>query len=238
MANATPKSFEVRFAYQLLRYLGGNVSNSYLILAIIAWVRRESGQNYIGNNPLNIRYSRFASGYRFTSTNGRFAKFSSLQMAAKASAEFLKQRGYGYEAVVKRLREQMPSGLSKKKQEEWLVEQAIDFMWNIALSKWSATHYGLGRNPNKNMTREEMLAVNKLVPIWASMTGTKWSIPKDAEPQPKKPKPLPYPKQPRTLEHAVPKRPYLDPYEASKFYEARWAATPIAPGEPVAGEVW
>ena len=236
MAQRKPTSFELTFAYRLIRWLTGRTAtNSYLVLAIIAWVRRESGQTYLGNNPLNIRNSIYSIGRRQTRNgNGSFAIFKDLNMAAKASAYFLtSNRGYGYEAVVSRIRDSAPKGLTGKALEKWQIKQAHDFMYNIALSKWSSDHYGYGKNPNRNtMTIEELFNKNKLIPIWAGLTGTTWKVPAEAEePKPKPPKPPRYPKQPRQFVNNTTMRTYLDPYAASKWYESRWEPAPVAPGD-------
>lgn len=240
MANQkrAPKSFEVRFAYQLLRYLGGNVNNAYLILAIIAWVRAESGSRYIGNNPLNIRNSRYAIRYRQTGSNGHFAVFGSLSKAAKATAAFLKENAkFGkYSPFIQRIREQ--SKLTGDKLEAWHQEQARDALFNIALSKWSSTHYGYGKKLvkiGKTPTLEDHLRLNRLIPIFNAMRGTTWTIPADAI-TPFVPKPPPYPKMPRQFINAVPPRAYIDPYGASGWYASRWESTPVAFGAPIETE--
>jgi hypothetical protein len=58
------KQFELRFAQLFLRALHANERNSYLILAVVAWLRSESGTNYIGNNPLNLRPGADDARYR------------------------------------------------------------------------------------------------------------------------------------------------------------------------------
>jgi hypothetical protein len=236
--NRAPKSFEIRFAYQLLRYLGGNVNNAYLILAIIAWVRAESGTRYIGNNPLNIRNSKYAIRYRKAGGNGHFAVFASLSSAAKATASFLKANAkFGkYSPFLNRIREQ--SNLKGDKLEVWNQEQARDALFNIALSKWSSTHYGYGkklRKIGKAPTLDDHLRLNRIIPIYNKMLGTTWTIPASVT-EPWNPKPLPYPQMPRQIVNAVPQRIYIDPYGASGWFNSRWEDTPVAFGAAIEPE--
>lgn len=236
MAQPKPKSFELRFAYRLLQALGGNTTNMYLILAIVAWVRRESGSRYIGNNPLNLRPGaddlKYRSDTRVSAGNGRFSVYANLTDAAKASANRLRSVGAwaGYGKIIKAAQRQMPSGLSKAERDAWLQKQARDFLYNVALSKWSSSHYGYGKKPDPNMTEEDLFNKNKIIGVWVGIVnewGSKITLPKDSPIQPDKP--VPVPKQPRTLAHVVPTRAYLLPYMAYQFYTSRREEPPVVP---------
>lgn len=244
MAVPKPKPFELRFAYRLLQALGGNTTNMYLILAIVAWVRSESGTRYIGNNPLNLRPGsddlRFRAGTRASAGNGRFSVYKNLTDAARATANRLKNIGSwaGYDKIIKAARWQMPDGLSKTEKDLWLQKQARDFLYNVAKSKWSSTHYGYGRKPDPNMSEADLFTKNRIIGVWVGIVngwGNKVQLPKDSPIQPKKP--VPVPKQPRTLAHMVPTRAYLLPYEAYSFYTQRREEPPVVP-EPSPMPEW
>jgi hypothetical protein len=237
-----PTSREVIFAQAMLRYLGADAKNPYLITAIIAWIRAESGQRYLGNNPLNIRNSKFANGFRQTKSNGKFATFKNLAIAGKASAYFLlHNKGHGYEAVIRELRKSV-SGTTKSYQ-----DQGIRFLNALAKSDWSSGHYGFAHKvtyftypngpngapvahtvlemyPQKTMTWNWMLQHNKLISIWGGILGQKFTIPADPQapekvaPAPKQP---PQPKQPRSFINDVTPREYISPYQSRDWYEER-----------------
>ena len=236
-----PQSREVAFAQAMLRYLGADYKNPYLITAIIAWIRGESGQRYLGNNPLNIRNSKYANGFRQTKSNGKFATFKNLAIAGKASAYFLLQnKGHGYEAVIAELRRHPSSEAGRQR-------QGVNFLNKLALSDWSSGHYGLAHRvtyytyehgfnnptahtklelyPKKTLTYDFMFRHNKLIPIWQGILGQKFTIPADpqkpAAQPPSKPKPPPQPKQPRSFINDVTQRDYLSPYQARDWYEER-----------------
>jgi hypothetical protein len=227
------KAFEVAFARSLLKYMHGNVNNIYLLLAVIAWVRSESGTHYIGNNPLNLRPGADDAKYRSGIRQGRVGKFSvyvTLDAGAHATANRLLRAGNdyrGYGLVIRAA--QRHSGDSAKDQQQ----QALDFLNALALSKWDAGHYGTSGNP---ATFDQ--SKNNLVKVWARLLGHPVVIPNDPapsakpKPKPKPPKPPPAPKQPRAVEHVVPKRDYLDGYAQKNWYEERHAPLPNVPGDP------
>lgn len=212
MSKATVK--ETQFAVYFLKKLGVGTGNAYLITAVIAWLRQESGglSKVIGNNPFNIRQSKYASGYRQTKGNGKFAIFSSLKMGAIASAQLLLDAGHdyrGYWRIVKAAR-RANDGTDGDKQ-----KQALDFLAAIALSKWDAAHYGTGRDVTLGTYDP---AKNHLVRVWATISGIP-AIPveptakeKDTRKRAAKPRP-PGPLNPPTSNHS-----YLDPWEPRGFY--------------------
>ena len=220
------KQFEVQFARSILKYAKGNVNNIYLLLAIIAWVRKESGQRYIGNNPLNLRpggdIAQFMSGKR-KGPVGYFAVFRNLDIAAKATIRRLSVVGAwaGYKPVLAAMRRGGDQ-----------VDQARDFLIAIAKSKWSADHYGYKpATQGKWVTRElpngstETIWVpgkpevmpKVLMEIWSALTGMKipdsWFVEKVV-----KKRRIVKPRQPRSLQHVLPRHDYIAPYAASQFY--------------------
>ncbi len=223
------KEAEVRFARAFLHAIHGNESNGYLLLAIIAWMRSESGTKYIGNNPLNLRPGKdiaaFTSGKR-RGPGGYFAVFKSLAAAAKATAARLLKAGNDYRgyALIVKAAQRASSGGGQ-------VTQAIDFMSALALSKWSSTHYGTqiivnaykGPDGTTKTVYGFDLSKNSIVKVWAGLTGMKipaeWFT--DTVKPPNVTPPRPRPQQPRSLEHVQPKGEYIQPYAAQQFYAER-----------------
>lgn len=231
MAQPKVKEFEVRFARAFLKYTKANEHNTYLLLAVIAWLRSESGTKYIGNNPLNLRpgndIARYMSGTR-KGPVGYFATFKNLDDAARATARRLEVVGSwaGYKPILAAAR--------RGTGQDGGVTQAVDFLMAIAMSKWSADHYGW--SPAKEgywKTRllpngqTETIWVppqpegkNKLLSVWSGLTGQ--SLPKEWFTDPiKEEKKVIKPQQPRALDHVLPPPNYLQPYGASRFYSAR-----------------
>lgn len=104
-------------------------------LAVQTWIKRESGGNIIGNNPLNIHYD-VARSYGIQ-PDGRWwssgdqawvASFSSLDRGAAATANILNRDIHGY----------------KKASDSLRANDPIGFLRNIAASNWAASHYGGG----------------------------------------------------------------------------------------------
>ncbi len=126
-------------------------------------------------------------------------------------ANFLKKtKGGGYEYIVRAARHGADTN-------EERVTQARDFLTAVAMSQWSADHYG---SADGDMT------TNKLLTVWAGLTGK--SIPK-AWLAPKPPPP-PKPVKPRlvqpvgstptgTSDHI--RHEYLDPFATRSFYDGR-----------------
>lgn len=222
MAYVKPTATELKFAYRLLLYLHANLQNSYLLLAIVAWTRSESGRNWIGNNPLNIRNSQFATGYRQTKSNGHFALFASVDAAAKATAYFLvHNKGNGYDKMI--------LAATRNGGEKDYAKQGIDFLLALVVSKWDAGHYGLTKT---EMLDPKNLYSTTLYKVWSGLLGHKVTLPADVVPTKPAAKPPPKPHQPRTLKHEYPQHDYLQPYAAEGFYLARHKAPTVAPGDP------
>lgn len=167
---------ELRFAVYFLKYLHANSTNTYLILAVVAWLRSESGQHYIGFNPLNLRPGKddaaFRSGIR-TGKVGQFSIYKSLQAGARATATRLLNAGSDYRGYGLIVSAAQRSGGDTVQS---MQQQATDFLNAIALSKWDASHYGLGKNPtlaNADFTK------NKLLKVWDSLLGFPVTLPAD-----------------------------------------------------------
>jgi hypothetical protein len=201
---------EVRFARSFLKYGKFNQQNTYLLLAVIAWMRAEVGVNmkfmYNKNNPFNIRKSRFAYAYRRTNGNGSFAMFSSLDVAAKATVAFLSENAtFGKYGPI------LAAGRRGASGDKALQSQAIDFLTAIAMSKWSSDHYG---------SADGNIATNRIIKLWAGITGQ--PIPAAWFQDTKKVvKRKVIPRQPRALQHVLPETNYLQPYAAANFYDER-----------------
>jgi hypothetical protein len=208
----TVSQTEVTFAYRLLQYLHANANNYALLLAIVAWLRSESGHNYIGNNPLNLRPGQddapYRSGVRQAGKNGYFSVYASIDAGARATANRLSHLTY-YVGIMAAIRRGTSSDLDKQ-------VQATDFMWALILSKWDAGHYGLKGDQLKD---PKALYTTTLYKVFYGLYGADIKVP--ADPAPPKETPPPAPNQPRTLLHVVPKRIYLDGQAARQFYEAR-----------------
>lgn len=206
MAKPKVTETEVRFARALLHALHANETNGYLLLAVIAWMRAESGQHYLGNNPFNIRNSSYAIGYRQTAKNGHFAIFKDLGTAAKATAAFLVTNAAigHYAPIIAAARRGSGSDNG--------VTQAIDFLTALAMSKWSSDHYGAADGDK---------TTNRLIKVWAGLTGT--PIPaswfQDTKKPPKPPKPK-FRQGVSTL-HTPSPADYIQPHTAESFYHAR-----------------
>lgn len=222
------KEREVRFARALLHALHANETNGYLLLAIIAWVRGESGASWKGNNPLNLKLG------------GRRLTFRTYAAAATATARFLAHSKKADMRLITRIARRSAHSTSEQ------VAQARDVLMAVALSSWGGPkHYGLAQwidpaghwalegddsrdrvwfDPPGHWVMGTDPTKNQLLAVWVAMTGQ--SIPRswfvDTLPPPPPP---PAPKQPfrqdRTLENRFPKGDYIEPYHSREFYEAR-----------------
>jgi hypothetical protein len=213
---------EAQFAYYFLQKLGGNVNNTYLITAVVAWMRAESGglSRVIGNNPFNIRESKYAVSYRYPKGNGRFSVFASLKMGAYAAADMLIRAGSDwrrYDRIVKAAR-------SAPKTAKGQQDQGHSFIIGVVISAWDAGRYHLGPGANSIADYNDN---NLLFRTWAGITGVpSFTIPAEPtgptpeqieyEKRKKRPKPPPPLAPPSTHKNLV----YLDPYEARGFYRA------------------
>lgn len=214
---------EVKFAIAFVKYLKGDWYNTFLLTAVVAWMRQESGglSRVIGNNPFNIRpgmTSFLSNGVRRSRNgNGYFLTFASLERGAQAAAYLLMNgsRAYGYYLAVNAAR-RMNGG----------QQVGLDFLTALALSSWDAAHYGApDGNPQKN----------NLVRVWVSITGLKMPDPEKDKPKaPKKKKPRPVP--PRPLPPPTPASLlYIQPYDSRDFYRAKHRGDSNLPENDPAG---
>lgn len=207
---------EVSFALSFLKYAGVKFPerNAYLLLAVIAWLRQESGGigRVIGNNPFNIRSSPYASGYRISRNgNGRFAIFKTLDAGARATVALLKSDGAnGWRGYGRIMRSILHGGGSETADRD----QAIQFLTAIALSRWDAAHYG-------SMVGQDVGTYdgtkNHLIQVWMKLLGAPVIIP---PPPVKPPKPVD-PPQPRILDWHTPQYERIEPYAAYRFIKDR-----------------
>lgn len=227
MAYRKPTNNEIKFGYRMLMYMKANLNNTYLLLAVISWIRNESGSNWIGWNPLNIRPGADAK-YRIGIRKGRvgyFSVYGSLDAGARASAQLITGLNYynQMEAAAKR-----DPGKDYDVNKDGKIDagsadqkQAIDFLWALVTSKWSAGHYGL---KGAQLLDPFYITKTTLYEVWVGLSGTTgWKMPEDTVKDPYKPPPAP--NQPRSLKHVLPERDYIEPYAAFTWYESRSKAS-------------
>jgi len=226
---------ETAFAIAFLKALKGDYQNVYLITAVVAWLRQESGglSRVIGNNPFNLRPgaddARFRSGIRTSRNgNGRFSMYATLAKGAQAAANRLLKAGNdyrGYAPIVKAVR----GNYSKRPEDQQL--QARDFLKAVAMSKWDASHYGAVTytygpyNTHMPVYHEE---ANHLIKLWRRFTGVTMPPVKTPTPPAPPPKARPSSQQSIYMQYS---QTFIDPYAARRFYEARNdELTPLAGG--------
>lgn len=200
MANVANER-EVAAAQAFLRFLGANWRSNLLIIAVVAWMRQESGglSHVIGNNPFNLRPgaddAMYRSGIRKSKNgNGHFSVYATLENGLVATANRLLKAGNdwrGYGLIVRAARAGSP----------------VDFLTAIALSAWDAGHYGLPKD-------------NHLLRVYASFTGLKLPAPKSTEPKPTKAA-RKIPPAPAVLRAPNLEMHYLDGYDSGRFYRER-----------------
>jgi len=233
MSNSKTKAAETTFAQAFIKQLGGDINNVYLITAVVAWMRQESGglSKVVGNNPFNLRPgrddARFRSGTRKSKKgNGTFSVYASLAKGAQAAANRLVKAGNdyrGYGAIVKAAR----GNYSQDIRDQQL--QARDFLKAVAMSKWDASHYGaiihqpIGDGRYEGIYHEPF---NNLIRVWKSITGVNWAPVKNPTP----PAPRQRPKPQASLSMFLPKGHYIMPYAARIFFEQRHPAVPPLTG--------
>lgn len=208
---------EVKAVQGFLTYLNKNYSkqidprDTFLIAAVSAWFRQESGglSRVIGNNPFNIRNSPLQSSQRVTSSNGRFSVFSTMERGFAAAAYLLMHGGFGAGA-----KDQDVFGyrLAINALKRGGNQGAVDFLAALAMSSWSATHYGANAwleayDPKKN----------NLLRVYASIGGAQITNPNQPKPKPRKPLPT----LARDFNYQVVVKAYLDPWAVSALYKRR-----------------
>ena len=143
---------EILGAKAFLHVFGINNPSTYLIRAVVAWYRQESGTmpKIIGNNPFNIKVgaaSKLSTGNR----PGGFLTFPDLKTGFAAPAVVIKGLSprYGYADVVTAL----------------YNRSALEFLSALAKSGWSETHYGWTPGTNARSATH-----NHLVKLYAELT--------------------------------------------------------------------
>jgi len=216
---AKPKATEreVRLARSFLKSIGGNQTNTYLLLAVIAWLRAMSKEHDPFFKTLS-HYSAYAAG---------------AKLAAKLKARVSNDKR-NYTGVLASLRR-------AAKGDTALATQAVDFILAIEGSKWSRSHYGyLPYVEGHYATTTEwkygygLVTKTTYVPTqyesdplrqaWAKLTNhpnipnawyTDTVTTKQAKVVP------PRPSQPRSLLHLRPTTDYIQPYASRRFYESK-----------------
>jgi hypothetical protein len=208
---------EVRLARSFLRAIGGSQTNTYLLLAVIAW-QRAMGKAHDAFWKSLARYSASAAGIRLA------AKLKSRVAADK----------HHYVGVLQALRR-------ASKGDSALARQAVDFILALDKSKWDKKHYGYtpfvagheetyttygphGSSQTNTVWVPDQQENNPLALAWAALTNNP-GIPAawytDTVTTKKTRTIPPRPSQPRSLMHVLPRVPYIQPYEAQRFYDAK-----------------
>lgn len=218
MAKPKVTEREVRLARSFLKTVNGNQTNTYLLLAVIAWMRAMAK----AHDP----YWKSLSKYSAVQAGVLLAR----KLVARAKAD-----GHNYKGVIASLRH-------AAKGDKGLASQALDFLAAIELSKWDRKHYGyvpyveghfeqvpvygkpgqvIGYNDVWVPTQYEQ---DPLAQAWAKLTDhpgipTKWYT--DTVITTRTRVIPPRPQQPRSLLHVLPTVAYIQPYEAQRFYDAK-----------------
>ena len=154
---AKPNAQEIAGAQLFLRVLGANYKNRYMVKAVIAWFRQESGgiSKVIHNNPFNIRpgvASKYSNG-TWPGREGVFLSFSTLSKGFAAAAVVLKSiaPSYGYGTIITAAR----SG------------NATRLLAAIALSGWDGSHYGVDMHHREEAftTKNHLRDVYNQIPL-------------------------------------------------------------------------
>lgn len=209
---------EVRWARAFLHAIHANETNGYLLLAVLSWMREEGGP-WSKNNPLGLKIG-----------NKTLAFASYTASAQYAANRVLKSKDRYLKLLVRRAKD--PAG-----KEATQVEQAMDFLKNLALSNWDAAHYGMS-NPIYSVVvvggrkrrgpvvgwrvDQDSPEKNRLLAGWYALTGIHipagWFkdtvIVKTAPPRER-------PTQKATSAPDTARVTYLDPYAARRFYDER-----------------
>jgi len=154
---AKPNTAEILGAQMFLRVLGADYRSRYMVKAVIAWFRQESGgvSKVIHNNPFNIRpgaMSKYSNG-TWQGRVGTFLSFSTLSKGFAAAAMLLRSLSpsYGYGTVIFAAK----SG------------NAGRFLGAIALSSWDGSHYGVDMHHREEAltTKNHLRALYNQIPL-------------------------------------------------------------------------
>lgn len=210
---------EVRMARAFLAALGGNQTNGYLLLAIIAWQRLQKK----AKDPFWKKLAGMSS-----TTAGRALAAHLKALAAKHPSQY---RGL-LKAI--RLHPGSAGGQAGQAKSFMLIIEKSGYDHNhygykaATEGKWVLTPYGITPDGVKYGGNYVWVPgtpeVDPMLQQWAALTGhpipPKWFV--DAGKTLITPKPeKPLPRQPRGLEHVLPKPEYILPYAALHFYEER-----------------
>jgi hypothetical protein len=211
---------EFLLARAFLKGLNGNVQNTYLILAVTAWLRAMTKAHDPYWKSLS-RLSAAAAGARLA------AHLTAKSKAGKYQSE--------YKALIRRARSKIATG-------QGMADQAHDFILSIEKSHYDKKHYGYveaaeGHNKTVKDIDEDTGKVifrtvwvppvygqNPLYDAYAALTNhpnipDKWWITTSKTVKVKVIPPRPH--QPRSLTHVLPQPNYIQPYQAQSFYEAK-----------------
>jgi hypothetical protein len=208
---------EVRLARSFIKATGGNATNGYLLLAVIAWQRAMT-----------------RSHDTFYKSLSKYAAVQAGQLLAARLKRKTQLDAKHYQGILASLRRHASGDVAT-------VKQARDFMLSIQLSEWDKEHYGYKAEVREGYWKKVWTEVdgkgyfkdtwfpptpeyNPLAIIWQKMTGhnipKQYFVDKGVTVIQPKAKPPP-PRQPRSLIHVLPKPDYIQPYGARTFYEAR-----------------
>lgn len=201
---------ELKFAYRLLLKLHGQVNNTYLLLAIIAWVRESNNVKRMYWSSESALNAAVASTVKLLSTKAYADVLSAIRHAPKGDFD---TNGDG---VV-----DLGSGAQ---------QQVLDFFYALFRTPWATKQYGFF---GALILQVAPLALysSTLYKRWSDLLGHVIKMPADTIPQPKPPplpKPPPRPSGVRARLHTVPGHDYITPYGARDFYDQRREA-PLTP---------
>jgi len=148
---AKPIVAEIRGAQMFLRVLGTDWHDPYMVKAVTAWFRQESGgvNKVIKNNAFNIRpgvASKYSNG-TWPGRVGVFLAFPTLSKGFGAAALVLKTLApyYGYGTVIKAAQN----------------GNALKFLAALARSSWDASHYGV-----EDLAKDALSDKNHLIRLY------------------------------------------------------------------------
>lgn len=198
---------EIELAKMFLRAVGAKASNGQLVLAVAAWVHVNwrGLKNVRGNNPFMVRAgiagaSKYGVG-TFQYRGVWYVKYRSIADAVKGASYIFKvSRGNQFLPGVYATLQALRHG------------RAVDFLAGLASTDWSATHFGMSED---DVERNAGTTRNPLLRAYANST---YVLPTRTIPPPKPP---PAPPKPKNLTNDIPRRDYIEPYQALNWYESR-----------------
>lgn len=200
---------EVLAAQAFLRTLGANWRDTYLVLAIIAWVRVAIALHHGKyNNIFGLKPGAYDKAFRsgIYTTTGPFqphtgrptiqlSKYASLSKALQAFAVYLRTQANstnGFRLILSAIRHDRPS----------------DVLWAASMSSIDPSHYGLGTT--------QLLFVE-----YSSFTGIAQPGHPGTPGRPPTVKPAKIAPPPRSLQAPVVHPHYVNAYAVQSFYDER-----------------